>query len=84
MMPKALRNRTLQAHRPVSRRGCRDIQIERAKARAGRRPPGGPLADCRCRIGQPEYRALKQIVDDAVAEGRQVVILHPTGLLEVQ
>jgi len=31
----------------------------------------------------PEYRALQQIVDEALAEGRQPIVLGPAGILEV-
>jgi hypothetical protein len=35
------------------------------------------------KLRQPEYRALAQIMAEAEAEGRQVVVLSPAGILEV-
>ena len=35
------------------------------------------------KLRAPEYRALEQIVAEAEREGRQVVILGPSGILEV-
>jgi len=31
----------------------------------------------------PEYRALQQIVDEALAEGRQAIVVGPEGYLEI-
>ena len=35
------------------------------------------------KLNRPEYRSLEQIVAEAEAEGRQVVVLGPAGILEV-
>ena len=44
-----------------------------------RRPPSRP----RRRLRVPEYRALEQIVADAQAEGRAVLVLGPVGIFEI-
>jgi len=43
----------------------------------------GRHAPMRRFVTAPEYRALEQIVAEAIAEGRQPVVLGPAGILHV-
>jgi len=59
----------------------------RVQSMRRRRPPGSynhrSTINHHQFVREPECRALEQIVDEALAEGRQAIVVGPEGYLEI-